>query len=446
MVAAQRSQTLAAVAPLISGASAGSVAVRLVAGSVGWPLLGVTAGITLAMLYYDATKTAAIKAAVATPGAWSVEGYTGPLLGVLTAAGFTYVIYGDGRINNGCPASASLALFNLGFYTGQLIQNTLPLTAGPYCAMGKPTTAAGPFPTQGEATPATASQVTEYLSHLPASDPHAVESNTVSVGAQSSPTPSDSTASNPITSTDVATQVVPATQVQATDLVVDPNATKPAGTQTTETKTQGATTTTTTTTNPNGSTTEEQTDTASVSCAAGNHEPRSFGGILQAHMDQWNGSGLLSALNLLKTLTWPTTIPTYSLQSNLLGTFTLDFSAWSGMLTAIRSIIIAIAGFVAYRIVFVGSNDRLTQSDLLFPPRHDRQLQRHLVARVGFGARSCGCAARVGRDRKPDGADDRRSVRLAPGSHRPVSSDRHHCGSDGGAVSLQSVPFVRWGS
>jgi hypothetical protein len=221
--------------------------------------------------------------------------------------------------------------------------------------MGKPTTAAGPFPTQDEATPATVTQVAEYLSHLPASDPHSVESNTVSVGAQASPIPSDSTASNPITSTDVATQVVPATQVQATDLVVDPNATKPAGTQTTETKTQGATTTTTTTTNPNGSTTEEQTDTASVSCAAGNHEQRSFGGILQAHMDQWKGSGLLSALNLLKTLTWPTTIPTYSLQSNLLGTFTLDFSAWSGMLTAIRSIVIAIAGFVAYKIVFVGT-------------------------------------------------------------------------------------------
>ena len=42
----------------------------------------------------------------------------------------------------------------------------------------------------------------------------------------------------------------------------------------------------------------------------------------------WAGSGLLSALTLLKTLTWPTAIPTYTLQSNLLGTFTLDFSAW----------------------------------------------------------------------------------------------------------------------
>ena len=92
-----------------------------------------------------------------------------------------------------------------------------------------------------------------------------------------------------------------------------------------------------------------------MSCAAGNHEQRTFGSILQDHLNLWAGSGLLSALNLLKTLTWPTAIPTYSLQSTLLGTFTLDFSAWSGMLTAIRSIIIAIAGFVAYKIVFVGA-------------------------------------------------------------------------------------------
>jgi len=38
-----------------------------------------------------------------------------------------------------------------------------------------------------------------------------------------------------------------------------------------------------------------------------------------------------------------------------LGTFTLDFSAWSGLLTALRSLIIALSAFVAYRIIFVGS-------------------------------------------------------------------------------------------
>ena len=73
-------------------------------------------------------------------------------------------------------------------------------------------------------------------------------------------------------------------------------------------------------------------------------------------MDLSKGTGCSVRSTLLKTLsTWPTAIPTYSLQSNLLGTFTLDFSAWSGMLTALRSVIIAIAGFVAYKIVFVGA-------------------------------------------------------------------------------------------
>jgi len=47
-----------------------------------------------------------------------------------------------------------------------------------------------------------------------------------------------------------------------------------------------------------------------VSCATGNHEQRSFGGIFQTHLETWKGSGLVSALNLLGTRGWPTTIPT----------------------------------------------------------------------------------------------------------------------------------------
>ena len=149
--------------------------------------------------------------------------------------------------------------------------------------------------------------------------------------------------------------VKPASQVAPTDAVIDPNAPPPAGPQPAVPSTQTTTTTTTTTTNPDGSVTEQEESTSSVSCSAGNHDTRTFGSVLQDHMNQWQGSGLLSALNLLKTLTWPSAIPTYSLQSNLLGSFTLDFSAWSGMLTALRSLIIALAAFVAYRIIFVGN-------------------------------------------------------------------------------------------
>ena len=153
-------------------------------------------------------------------------------------------------------------------------------------------------------------------------------------------------------------------------------------------------------------------------------------------MDLWKGSGLLSALNLLKTLTWPTTMPTYSLQSNLLGTFTLDFSAWSGMLTAIRSIIIAIAGFVAYKISLWGHDDRTAESHLLLPAGHDRELQRHLAAGLGFGSWSGGCVVVVGGTgglAVPVIADQ---YAWLLGSDRPVSSDRHYRGGDGGAVPL----------
>ena len=97
----------------------------------------------------------------------------------------------------------------------------------------------------------------------------------------------------------LATTVVPATSVQPTDLVVNPNANPPTGTVTTNTPTQPTTgtktTTTTTTTNPDGSVTTTSTetgqDTAPVSCAAGNHESRTFGSILQEHMNLWAGVG-----------------------------------------------------------------------------------------------------------------------------------------------------------
>ena len=155
-------------------------------------------------------------------------------------------------------------------------------------------------------------------------------------------------------------------------------------------------------------------------------------------MDLWKGSGLLSALNLLKTLTWPTTIPTYSLQSNLLGNFTLDFSAWSGMLTAIRSIIIAIAGFVAYQDRLCGGTmTALLNLIYCFLLDMIASVQRHLVVGVGFGpwSRWMRCCASVG-DRWSGGAGDRRSVRLAARGDRPVSSDRHYRGGDGCSVPV----------
>jgi len=370
MLTAQRAATVASLATGISASTAGSVAVRLVASSVGWPVLGIVAGMTLAMYVYDQSKVAAIKAAAASPGPVTVPTYTGVLTGGGTCPGPAVCALWTNPVQYVTAAHAPGAPGNciqgfggpVAWLNGQgYSQWQWHVGIGACVAFriaGAPNAAVF-----GPSTPATTSQLQTYIGGLPANDPNSLESNTTLVGAQSQPIPSDSTSSLPVPDTGLATTVVPATSVQPTDLVVNPNANPPTGTVTTKTETQPTTgtktTTSTTTTNPDGSVTTTSTetgqDTAPVSCAAGNHEPRTFGSILQEHMDRWKGSGLLSALTLLKTLTWPTAIPSYSLQSNLLGTFTLDFSAWSGMLTAIRSIIIAIAGFVAYKIVFVGA-------------------------------------------------------------------------------------------
>ncbi len=82
----------------------------------------------------------------------------------------------------------------------------------------------------------------------------------------------------------------------------------------------------------------------------------SFGSILQTHIETWRGSGLAGALSTLQLLTWPSTSPTYTLNSGLLGTFSFDFTAWNGILVALRSLIIAGASFAAYRIIFVGGS------------------------------------------------------------------------------------------
>lgn len=370
MISAQRSATLAAVAPLISGTSAGSVAVRMVAGSVGWPALGIVAGMTLAMLYYDSTKVAAIKAAAATPGAVTVPTYTGTLTGGGSCPGpavcsaftdpvqYVTAAHAPGAPGNCVQGFGGPIAWTVGQGWSQWQWNAGLGACVAFRVAGAPNAAVF-----GPSTPATTAQLQTYIGGLPSGDSTSVESNTVPVGAQAVPTPADSTASNAVPDTGLATSVVPATSVAPTDLVVNPNATQPTGTPTTQTTTQPTTgtntTTTTTTTNPDGSvtttSTETESETAVAACSSGNHEQRTFGSILSDHMALWQGSGLLSALNLLKTLTWPSTPPTYSLTSSTFGSYTIDFSPWSGMLTAIRSIIIALAGFVAYRIVFVGS-------------------------------------------------------------------------------------------
>jgi hypothetical protein len=365
MFAANRASTIASIASAASAGGAASLALRLVTGA-GWIGLGVTAGLLLYEAYYTPAELAAVKAAATVPAHQVVPGVTlpanaqviMPCAAPFPCGGYDAILNIPGTAppgTSGCVISVPV------MPAGWWVWGNNPQGDGG-CMIGHLTGQAN-APVTVPATTGTAPEISMMLQSLPASNPLSIESNTMPAGVGVSSTPADQVVSQPVPASQVSTQVVPASQVGPTDVVVNKDATAPAGPVPTQTATQTSTSTNTTTTtivtNPDGSTTTTSTKTETEeapvsSCNTGNHEPRTFGGILQDHMDVWKGSGLLSALTLLGTLTWPSTPPVYTLTSTTWGTHTIDFSGWSGILLALRSIIIAIAGFVAYKIIFVG--------------------------------------------------------------------------------------------
>lgn len=355
---ANRAALLSTVAAAAASSSPASMAIRIVTGPVGWAALGVAAGLALMQLYYSQQDLQTIATAAAPPPGYSIPGYAMPAGGQVYPCGsgpaacsagqnFTLTIPNPPaqQVPGVCITSAALP-------TGWSGWGAVAGFAGciAYHASGNTASAPVPNPTSSP----TQQQAATYLNQLPASDPNSLESHTTPLGQGASPSSASTTQVNPASTTDTATSVVPASQVKPTDVVVNPNAPPPAGTPTTQTQTQTDTSTTTTTTNPNGTVTT-QTDTSTTSsCSAGDHDQRTMASVLQTHLDTWKGSGIAGQLALLQNLTWPTTYPTYSVQSSLFGTFSFDFSQWSGVLTALRTLIIAASSFVAYRIIFVG--------------------------------------------------------------------------------------------
>jgi hypothetical protein len=62
----------------------------------------------------------------------------------------------------------------------------------------------------------------------------------------------------------------------------------------------------------------------------------------------------LGTLNLLKSLTWPSTLPVIALPSAFFGSQQVDFNQWAWFFTVLRTLVIATASIAAYRIIFVG--------------------------------------------------------------------------------------------
>ena len=365
---AQRAAFTGALASAVSAPTLASVAVRIATGPVGWGLLGVSVALTLAGMYYSAQEVQAVKTAALTaqPQIVNIPNYAMPSNGTFydgcstLTVGCVQIV----SVPNGIPSGPGCGGYPAtsyplstgtpppGWVLAQMSWTTQCNNHYQYTYNG----ANAPY--KGALAPPsslTQSQAQAYINSLPAGHANSIESQTDPLGVGVPAPAAENVTTLPVSPADVVPTVKPASQVAPTDVVIDPNAPPPAGPQPAVPATQTTTTTTTSTTNPDGSVTQQEESTGSVSCSAGNHDARTFGSVLQDHMNLWQGSGLLSALNLLKTLSWPTTIPTYSLTSSIFGSFTLDFSAWSGLLTALRSLIIAISAFVAYRIIFVGN-------------------------------------------------------------------------------------------
>jgi hypothetical protein len=359
---AKRSLAVQSIGSAIASSGSGaSVAARIVASGIGWPAIGIAAGLVVAQYFWNQQQVADIKSQAGDPGPVSAGANPMPAGTIIQPCPGTAgcLPNTDQKLtapspqpppSPGCSSqiftSSPLPIGWAGWYS----EPGVPNTCVAYHVTGQPNPAS-----QAPASPPTPQDVSDYLGGLPASDPNSMESNFDQVGAGVAPSSASKVVEFQINSTELQTQVVPASSVSPTDTVLDPSAEPGAGPVST-TETQSSTTTTTTTTNPDGSTTTQEETTTVSDCSAGQHDSRTLGTILQSHIQTWQGSGIAGALSTLQLLTWPSASPTYTLNSGLLGTFSFDFTAWNGILLALRSLIIAGASFAAYRIIFVGGS------------------------------------------------------------------------------------------
>lgn len=367
---ANRNAVISAVASTALAPSPASVAIRAVAGPIGWAALAVSVGAALYQTHYSSSQLGDIKTAATPQNQYTVD--SGVQVMIPGNGGTPNPTYPEAVVqlnaNGYCGQSGADPSFPHDWSVGPFQNSSTFFYQGPafsggaivlippaigtasyyFChRTGQPGTVA---PWTGAPTQ---QQVATYINSLPANDPKSVETHTTPNGLNNAVTPADDVTTIPVNADQAGTTVVPSPAPADASVLVN-NVPPPAGAQPTDTSTQPTTTTTTKTTNPDGSTTEQETATANVSCIFGQHDGRTMSSVFQSHVSTWQSSGLLALLATFQTLTWPSTLPTLSLQSNIFGTLAVNFNDWSAIFTALRTLIIATTSFLAVRYVFAG--------------------------------------------------------------------------------------------
>ena len=378
LVAANQPMVINAVATAAGAASPASVALRFLAGPIGWAALAITAGSAIQQIYYSSQDAAAVKAGASYEGDYDIQTTNGnteyfpssadPVPGPAnpswpeanlqkTAHGHcnTMDSWPTGHDWSVGPFKDTSAFFYQGpsFAGGNIIMSTIGAvgTAGYFFCHR--TGQAGGY-TPHNAAP-TIDQIKTYLNNLPASDPKAIENHVQPGGVTNTLVDGATTTQAPVNADQVNSTVVPQ-PVPAGAAVLKADVPAPAGTSTNTTQQTQSTTTTTTTTNPDGSKTDQETSTTTVSCLGKEHNPNTLATLYEQHKATWQSSGLLQLITSLKYLTWPTVLPVISLQSVTFGTMQVDFNEWAGIFTAIRTLVIATTSFLAVRYIFAGGN------------------------------------------------------------------------------------------
>jgi len=361
--AAQKATVADAVAAAAVIPTPTSVAVKVVAAGLA---IGVPLGLALWQTYYSGsdlthlvsrfTQPAGLTLNGQLPGAWASCPSSGVLNGIsynCSGGSYDYAVEW-GACSDGSMRFPYLGSTGWGQLSGQYVGGGCPDIKQVWVHL---VGGANP-PTVSTGSPPTQAQVSASIQNLSSSDTDSVENHTTPAGVGVAPVSAPQVTTLTQVLTDLNTAVKKLTDLLGTDIVVAQNVPPPQNV----TITTNVTTNTTnvsnvsSVTNADGSTTttEQKAETSSASCTSNAKDPRTFATVLQAHQQLWQATGLVASLNALKNLTFPGAVPVITLPTHLFGTFTLDFTRWAWVFTAIQSIMIAFAGMVAIRIVFVG--------------------------------------------------------------------------------------------